>query len=128
MKIFGIGIDIVNINRFKASLKKNRKIQLRIFSKYELILSKKKFNKDLFLAKRFAAKEAFSKALGTGISKGINFNEIVVTNNTKGKPEILVSGKSNKIVQKILKKKKFKVFISLSDDKPSAVAIVIIAL
>jgi holo-[acyl-carrier protein] synthase len=128
MKIFGIGIDIVNINRFKTSLKKNRKIQLRIFSKHELILSKKKFNKDLFLAKRFAAKEAFSKALGTGISKGINFNEIVVTNNTKGKPKILLSGKSNKIVQKILKKKKFKVFISLSDDKPSAVAIVIIAL
>lgn len=106
MKIFGIGIDIVNINRFKTSLKKNRKIQLRIFSKHELILSKKKFNKDLFLAKRFAAKEAFSKALGTGISKGINFNEIVVTNNTKGKPKILLSGKSNKIVQKILKKKK----------------------
>ena len=128
MKIFGIGIDIVNINRFKTSLKKNRKIQLRIFSKHELILSKKKFNKDLFLAKRFAAKEAFSKALGTGISKGINFNEIVVTNNTKGKPKILLSGKSNKIVQKILKKKKFKVFISLSDDKPSAVAMVIIAL
>ena len=79
-------------------------------------------------AKRFAAKEAFSKALGTGISNGVNFNEIIVHNIKSGKPNIMLLGNTKKIVNKIIKKKKFNVFLSLSDDKPFALATVVISL
>ena len=75
---------------------------------------------------RYAAKEAFSKAIGTGISKGILFKDIEIKNDKLGKPDISIKGKSKIIVNKILKKKKYKSFISLSDDKPCAVAVVII--
>ena len=77
---------------------------------------------------RYAAKEAFSKALGTGISNGISFKEIEVKNNKIGKPNINIKGKSKLIVKKILKKNSFKSFVSLSDDKPCAIAIVVISL
>ena len=77
-------------------------------------------------AKRFAAKEAFSKALGLGISKGISFNEIIVFNIKSGKPSIRLLGTTKKIIHKILKKKKINIFLSLSDDKPFALATVII--
>ena len=76
---------------------------------------------------RFAAKEAFSKALGTGISKGISFNEIEISNNKIGKPSIKLKGVTLKIVQKILKKRLFKIVLSISDDKPFAVASVILS-
>ncbi len=77
MKLFGVGTDIIRVKRLKKSLKK--KIFLsRIFNEEEITKCKRtKLNSNCF-AKRFAAKEAFSKALGTGISKGINFNEITL--------------------------------------------------
>ena len=82
MNIFGIGTDIVSVDRIKKSLK-NRNFINRIFNEKE-IFKCKKINKSVnCYAKRFAAKEAFSKALGTGISNGINFNEIVVLNKKK---------------------------------------------
>ena len=80
------------------------------------------------LAKRFAAKEAFSKALGTGISKGINFNEIVILNKKSGKPYINITGQTKKILYKKFKWKKSKVSLSLSDEKKYAVAFVTISL
>ena len=74
MKIFGIGTDIVNIKRMEKILKKNGKnFKSRVFSKGEISYCEKKKNPPSFFAKRFAAKEALSKALGTGIRKGINF-------------------------------------------------------
>ena len=79
MSIFGIGTDIVNVNRIK-NLLKNKKFIKRIFNEKEVSKCKKINNSMNCFAKRFAAKEAFSKALGTGISNGINFNEIVVLN------------------------------------------------
>ena len=78
-------------------------------------------------AKRFAAKEAFSKALGTGISNGISFNEIIVMNNKNGKPFIKLKGKTSKIVKKKLKKKA-NIFLSLSDEEKYAIAFVTISL
>ena len=78
-------------------------------------------------AKRFAAKEAFSKALGTGISNGINFNEIVVANKKNGKPFIKLRGKTLKLIKKKFKKKP-KIAVSLSDEKKYAVAFVTISL
>ena len=127
MKIYGIGTDIININRIKRSLT-NKNFTRRIFDKNEIIKCNKQINKTNCFAKRFAAKEAFSKAIGTGISKGINFNEIIVYNIKSGKPYIKLLGKTKKIVNTIFKNKKFNIFLSLSDDKPFAVATVVISI
>ena len=127
MKIYGIGTDIANINRIKKSLK-NKDFIDRLFSKNEVKKCSTQINKANCYAKRFAAKEAFSKAIGTGISKGINFNEIIVHNIKSGKPNIKLLGNTKKTVNKILNKKKFNIFLSLSDDKPFAVATVVISI
>ena len=83
MKIFGVGTDIVKIKKIKKSLK--NKLFLRvIFSTDEILRCSKTKNSANCFAKRFSAKEAFSKALGTGISKGINFNEIIILNEKMG--------------------------------------------
>ena len=127
MTIFGIGTDIVSINRIKNSLK-NKNFVNRIFHENEILKCKKIKNSINCYAKRFAAKEAFSKALGTGISNGINFNEIVVLNNKSGKPYINVIGKTKKILNIKFKRKKSKISLSLSDEKKYAVAFVTISL
>ena len=105
MNIFGIGTDIVSIERIQNSLK-NKNFLKRIFNKKEILKCKKIKNSTNCFAKRFAAKEAFSKALGTGISNGINFNEIIILNKKSGKPYINVIGQTKKILNKKLKKKK----------------------
>ena len=127
MSIFGIGTDIVSIDRIKNSLK-NKNFINRIFNKKEILKCKKINNSSNCYAKRFAAKEAFSKALGTGISKGINFNEIVILNKKSGKPYISIIGQTKKTLKKKFKKKKSKILLSLSDEKKYAVAFVIISL
>jgi holo-[acyl-carrier protein] synthase len=127
MKIYGIGNDITSINRIKKSIK-NKNFINRLFSKNEIIKCDKLLNRANCYAKRFAAKEAFSKAIGTGISKGISFNEIIVYNIKSGKPYIKLLGKTKKVVIKNIKKKKFSIFLSLSDDKQFAIATVIISI
>ena len=127
MKILGIGIDIIDNKRIKASIK-NNKFKRRIFSSNELKLSKKTKNKVAFFSKRFAAKEAFSKALGTGISKGIKFNEIVILNQKNGKPYVKLLNNTKLIVEKLLKKKKYKILLSISDENNYAVAFVTISI
>ena len=127
MKIFGIGTDIVNIKRIRRSL--NNKLFLsRLFNKDEISKCKKTINSSNCFAKRFAAKEAFSKALGTGISRGINFNEIIVLNEKNGKPFIKLLNQTKKNVEKQIKKKKYKISLSLSDEKNYAVAFVTISI
>ena len=76
MNIFGLGSDLVNIKRIQSILRNNRNFKKRIFSKKEIVIGSKKNNQSNYFAKRFAAKEAFSKALGTGISNGLSFKEI----------------------------------------------------
>ncbi len=127
MRIYGIGADIVRVGRVK-SLLKNKLFLTRVFSLDEISKCKKKLNSSNCFAKRFAAKEAFSKALGTGISKGINFKEIIVLNEKNGKPFIRVLGITKRIVEKKIKKKKYKISLSLSDEKNYAVAFVTISL
>ncbi len=126
MKIFGIGIDIVNINRIGRSIKRKKFIN-KLFNKVEISKCEKIKNKEYCYAKRFAAKEAFSKAIGTGISKGINLSEIIVQNNNNGKPNIKLIGKTKIIVSKMIKKR-FNILLTLSDDKPFAIATVIISI
>ena len=127
MNIFGIGTDIVSVERIKKSLK-NRNFINRIFNKKEILKCKKIKNSINCYAKRFAAKEAFSKAMGTGISNGINFNEIIILNKKSGKPYINIIGQTKKILNKKLKKRKSKISLSLSDEKKYAVAFVTISL
>jgi holo-[acyl-carrier protein] synthase len=124
MSIFGIGSDIVNIARVKKSLK-NKSFIKKIFSKKEIQNMEIKSKKISGYAKRFAAKEAFSKALGTGISGGILFKDISINNNEKGKPYIELLGKTKSIVQKIIKKK-YKIFLTISDEEKYALATVVI--
>ena len=127
MKLFGVGTDIIRVNRLKKSLKKKLFIS-RIFNDEEIIKCKKTKKNSNCFAKRFAAKEAFSKALGTGISKGINFNEIVVLNEKSGKPYIKLINKTKKIVERKLKKKIYKISLSIADEKDYAVAFVTISI
>ena len=128
MKIFGIGTDIVNIKRIDYSLKKHGlNFKNRIFSKKEISYCDKKKNSSAFYAKRFAAKEAFSKALGTGIRKGVNLKNIEISNNIHGKPFILLKGSLANYLKRKIKSKKYDIHLSLSDDKPWAQATVIIS-
>ena len=126
MSIFGVGTDIVSIDRIK-NLLKNVNFTNRIFNKKEILRCKKINKSTNCYAKRFAAKEAFSKALGTGISKGINFNEIIILNEKNGKPFIKLLNKTKKNVEKKIKKK-FKISLSLTDEKKYAVAFVTISI
>ncbi len=124
MSIFGIGIDIVQIDRVRSSLERFGDVfAKKILHPNEL----KKFNalklKERYLAKRFAAKEAFAKALGTGIVEDVIFPKIEVVNSEEGKPEIILHGvtqeKANSLnIQSI--------FLSISDEKKYAVAQVVL--
>ena len=125
MKILGIGVDIIDNKRIKESIK-NNKFKRRIFSSNELKLSKKTKNKVAFFSKRFAAKEAFSKALGTGFSSNLNFKDIEITNDKKGMPRYVDNKKIIKIVQKKYKIKKFNSFLSIADEKDYSTAFAII--
>ena len=127
MNIFGIGTDIVSVDRIKNSLK-NKNFINRIFNEKEILKCQKINKKINCYAKRFAAKEAFSKALGTGISNGINFNEIIILNKKTGKPYISIIGQTKKTLKKKFKNKNSKISLSLSDEKKYAVAFVTISL
>ncbi len=127
MKIFGIGTDIVRVSRIQKSLKK-RLFLSKIFEEQEIRKCKRLKNSSNCFAKRFAAKEAFSKALGTGISKGINFNEIIILNEKNGKPFIKLINETKKIVKRKIRKKRYKISLSISDEKDYAVAFVTISI
>jgi holo-[acyl-carrier protein] synthase len=127
MNIYGIGTDIVSVDRIKKSLK-NKRFLDRIFNKKEITKCKRSINNFNCYAKRFAAKEAFSKALGTGISSGINFNEIIILNKKSGKPYIALEGETKKMLKKLIRKKNTKIYLSISDEKKYAVAFVTISI
>ena len=128
MKIFGIGTDIVNIKRIKKILKNNgTRFKNKIFSESEINYCEKKRDPGPFYAKRFAAKEAFSKALGTGIRKGINLKNIIIFNDVYGKPKIKLKGSTYNYLKKKVKSKKYNIHLSLSDEDPWAQATVIIS-
>ena len=105
MKILGIGTDIVNIRRMHNSLQKRGfTFKNKIFSKNEIKYCENKKNSSAFYAKRFAAKEAFSKALGTGIKKGVTLKNIEIINNSSGQPFILLKGNLHSYLKKKSKK------------------------
>ena len=125
MKIIGIGVDLVNNNRIKLSIK-NKKFINRIFDKNELLSAEKIFDKTNYLSKRFAAKEALAKAIGTGFSDGLNFKDIQILNNKMGKPYYFISSKLKNLIKKKKKIKTFNLFLSISDEKEYSIAFAII--
>ena len=125
MIIIGNGVDIVENRRIFTAIKKKEFIK-RIFSKQEINESKNYKNKANYYAKRFAAKEAFLKALGTGLREGIEFKDISVKKSKIGKPSLLLSDKLKKIIYRKFKTKKFETHVSLSDEKKHSIAFVIL--
>lgn len=131
--ILGIGTDIVNMDRIEESINKfGDSFIKRCFTPKEIELAESKPDKIAFYAKRFAGKEAFSKAIGTGITGGVSWQDMEIHNNIIGKPMISVKGKSlekmNKLSQQIFEQSgdDIEIHLSISDDKPYAMATVII--
>ena len=125
MKILGIGVDIIENLRIKKSLK-NISFLNRIFTSSEILLGKKIKDKTSYYAKRFAAKEAFSKSIGTGFRNGLNFKDISITNNNLGKPSFIITNKIKKIIKKQFKVSTFNFFLSISDEKKYSIAYVVL--
>ena len=121
MKIVGIGVDIINNKRIKQSIKNNKFIH-RTFSKKEILNSKKILNKINYLSKRFAAKEALAKALGTGFRDGLNLKDIEIVNDKNGKPYYLMTRKLKDLIKKNKKIKNFNLFLSIADEKEYSIA------
>ena len=121
MKILGIGVDIVKNKRIQTLIR-NRNFIKRTFGNKELKFSKEKINKTNYFAKRFAAKEAFSKSFGTGIRGDLSFKDIEILNDKMGKPFFYKSKKIDQIVKKKFKIKKYDLLLSLSDEKDHSIA------
>ena len=125
MTILGIGVDIIKNNRIKLSLK-NKKFINRIYTKNEIINSRQTRNKVNYFAKRFAAKESFSKALGTGIRLNFNFKDIEILHDKLGKPYYKKTKKINDIIYKKFNIKNYNLFLSISDEKDYSISFTII--
>ena len=124
--ILGIGIDIVENLRIRKTLDKyGDNFKNRCFSKIEIKKCENRIDEVNSFSKRFAAKEACAKALGTGISKGIGWKDIEITNNKYGKPSIKLYNKALDRLNKI-SKFNYKIDVSLSDEKKYSIANVII--
>ena len=122
--IYGIGTDVVEVARIAKALKKfGDAFAKKILSQEEFVIFKKNNLKENFLAKRFAAKEAFSKAMGTGFRGEINLQAISVKHDEMGKPSFDFNNNINEI---LIKQKITCQHLSISDEKNIAVAFVIL--
>ncbi len=126
--ILGIGTDLVNINRVRKVLDRfGDRFEKRVFSELEIQRSRRKYDPSSSYAKRWAAKEACSKALGIGLRMGISWKEMHIVNLRSGKPELLLEGKAKDFLKDMTPKGYSpKINVSLTDDYPWAKAIVII--
>ena len=125
MNIIGVGVDIVDNTRIKKSIK-NKNFISRVFSKEEINQSKKIKDKTNYYSKRFAAKESLSKALGIGFRKGLNFKDISIINDKYGKPIFKLNNNVKKLIYSKFRIKKFKISLSLADEKKYSIAFSVI--
>ena len=125
MKTLGIGVDIVE-NKRLLKLIKNKSFLSRLFTSVEIKNSRLIRNKSIYFSKKFAAKESFSKALGTGFRRGLNFKDIEILNDNLGKPYFRLNSRTKKNISKKLRVKSFDIFLSISDEKEYSVAFTII--
>ena len=122
--IYGVGTDIINIKRVEYILSKNKQgFVKRVLSEHEQALFANKGDSATYCAKRFAAKEAFAKALGTGIGQMVSFQDLTVRNNENGKPYFIPS---EKLRLYLMDRNIKQAHLSLSDEKHNAVAFVIL--
>ena len=118
--IYGIGTDVVEVKRIREVLNKyGIALAKKILTSQELLTYKRTESKENFLAKRFAAKEAVAKALGTGIGHGISFQDMIISNDDKGAPLVSLSAGAAKIASE---KSVQKVLLSISDERKYAIA------
>ena len=121
------GIDIIDIRRIKKTIDKfGDKFKKRCFSENEIIRSENKIKSTESYAKRYAAKEACAKALGTGLARGVFWKDIEVYNNIYGKPKIKLNNKALKFLRKINNESNSTIELSLTDESNYAIANVII--
>ena len=121
--IYGNGIDIIDINRIRRVIDKyGNKFKKRCFSTAEIERSEKRLNSVESYAKRYAAKEACAKALGTGLARGVFWKDIEVANNQNGKPFIKLYGKAKEIFKNMNNTLSPQIEVSLSDEKKYAIA------
>ena len=124
--IYGIGTDIIDINRIKSVLNKyGNKFKYKCFHQNEISWSNSKLKSAESFAKRYAAKEACAKALGTGLARGVFWKDIEVINNKYGKPYIKLHNNALNFLNKKINKNA-KIELSLSDEIDFAIANVII--
>ena len=124
--VVGLGIDIIDNRRIENTIKKyGLKFKKRCFLDSEIKKSEKRLKQINFFAKRYAAKEACAKALGTGLAKGVFWKDIEVYNNNNGKPLIKLHNKALSILNKNFNFS-CKIELSLSDEKNYSIANVII--
>ena len=125
MRILGIGVDIIQNKRIKSSIK-NKLFVSRTFGNKEIYFSKNISDKTNYFAKRFAAKEALAKSIGTGFRNNLNFKDIQILNDKIGKPYYQKSKKMDKIINKKFKVKTYDLFLSISDEKDYSIAFTIL--
>jgi holo-[acyl-carrier protein] synthase len=121
--IAGLGIDIVDVERIAEKIAKNNGFRELVFSANEIAYCEKKIHKYEHYAARFAAKEAFFKALGTGWPEGTAFNEVEIVTNKQGKPEIVLLGLTHTTISAW---GNFNIMVSLTHIKSTASAVVIL--
>jgi holo-[acyl-carrier protein] synthase len=124
MMIFGTGIDIVEISRFERFVRENNELLFkRLFTPQELAYCVAKKRSAQHYALRFAAKEAFLKAMGTGLREGIAWRDMEVVNDPYGKPELKLAGRAAELFSQ---SGLAGIFLSLSHDGNCAIASVIL--
>jgi holo-[acyl-carrier protein] synthase len=122
--ISGIGTDIVAIERFQRFVDQNNTALLqRIFTEQERAACSARKNSAACFAARFAAKEAFLKALGTGLREGLSWQDMEVVNDELGKPELILAGKASALFKE---RKLSGLYLSLSHDGGYAIAYVVL--
>jgi len=128
MHIIGLGNDMIDITRIERTLERwgPRFIQ-RTFTEVEILKSEKRLNRAASYAKRFAAKEACAKALGTGIRGGVHWRNMGVVNLPSGKPTLELSGGARERLEVLTPEgMEARIELTISDDHPWAQAIVLI--
>lgn len=116
--IIGIGTDIIEIKRIECALERNSSFINKLFTENEIDYLKSRKMRPESVAGRFAAKEAVSKALGTGI-RGFEFKDIEIDKNTLGKPIVSLRGEAKKLGEKL---GNYKIHLSISHSKENAIA------
>jgi holo-[acyl-carrier protein] synthase len=128
MKIIGLGNDLTDIRRIEKSINRfEGRFMKRVFTDGEITYAKSKGNKASNFAKRFAAKEACSKALGTGFAEGVYWKDMEVVNDSLGKPCLKLSGGALERLKSLTPSgMEAQIDLSLTDEYPLAQAIVIL--